>query len=310
MNLGCACGPPIVERLNRLSINQQKHHHLTWGGGRCHQPYRQSCYLSKNLMPRPKVCSLGGTRFVPSGLYFPRFAIRGGFVNPQPRYKAPGGCPPHGSLTSISLPSPGSPRYRFPCFIGTMKMCDSQRPSHRASFPSLGDTRRRACRFAPSGPERTTAGLGFVIRSPTPDHDTWRRSGPPKVPGEPECAYALFSDPGEPDVTATRPLRQVGTAPRTAYGEGSPREVISGLHHTASALAVYASQCGFRRPTQDSLLAAGQALPDGIGYPQGSYERFSRCYSHRFPLPQASWRKRCPLSCPLFLSCSSVCARP
>jgi len=69
-------------------------------------------------------------------------------------------------------------------------------------------------------------------------------------------------------------LRQVGTAPRTAYGEGSPREVISGLHHTALALAVYASQCGFRRPTQDSLLAAGQALPDGIGYPQGSNERF------------------------------------
>jgi hypothetical protein len=41
---------------------------------------------------------------------------------------------------------------------------------------------------------------------------------------------------------------------------------------------------------QDSLLAAGQALPDGIGYPQGSYERFLRCSLHRFPLSQASWR--------------------
>src|SRR5258707_13848886 len=78
-------------------------------------------------------------------------------------------------------------------------------------------------------------------------------------------------------------LRQVGTAPRTAYGEGSPREVISGLHHTASALAVYASLCGFRRTTQDSLLAAGQALPDGIGYPQGSYERFPRCLLTSLP---------------------------
>ena len=123
------------------------------------------------------------------------------------------------------------------------------------------------------GPERMTEGLEFVIRSPTPENDAWGRSGPPKVPGEPLCAYALLSDPGEPDTTATRPLRQVGTAPRAFNYGGSPREVISGLHHTASALAVYASQCGFRRPTQDSLLAAGQALPDGIGYPQGSYER-------------------------------------
>jgi hypothetical protein len=137
--------------------------------------------------------------------------------------KPPGGWPPHGSLTDIPLPSTGSPRYRFPGFNGTMKMCDSRRPSHRASFPSLGDTRRRACRFAPIDPERMTAGLEYIIRSPTPEIDAWRRYGPPKVPGEPLRAYALLSDPGETDTTATRPLRQVGTAPRTAYREGSPR---------------------------------------------------------------------------------------
>jgi hypothetical protein len=50
-------------------------------------------------------------------------------------------------------------------------------------------------------------GLEFAIRSPTPENDAWRRSGPPKVPGEPSCAYALLSDPGEPDLSATRPLR-------------------------------------------------------------------------------------------------------
>ena len=55
-------------------------------------------------------------------------------------------------------------------------------------------------------------------------------------------------------------IRQVGTVPHASYGEGSPREVISGLNHTASALAVYASQCGSHRPTQDSLLAAGPAF--------------------------------------------------
>jgi hypothetical protein len=51
-------------------------------------------------------------------------------------------CPLHGSTMSISLPSPGSPRSRFPCFMGTMEMCDFLRPSRRASLPSLGDTMR------------------------------------------------------------------------------------------------------------------------------------------------------------------------
>ena len=50
--------------------------------------------------------------------------------------------------------------------------------------------------------------------------------------------------------------------------------VISGLNHTAFDLAVYASQGRSPATTQDSLPAAGPALPDGIGYPQGSDERF------------------------------------
>ena len=50
--------------------------------------------------------------------------------------------------------------------------------------------------------------------------------------------------------------------------------VISGLNRTAFDLAVYASQGRSPAPTQDSLPAAGPALPDGIGYPQGSDKRF------------------------------------
>jgi hypothetical protein len=50
--------------------------------------------------------------------------------------------------------------------------------------------------------------------------------------------------------------------------------VISGLNHTAFDLAVYASQGRSPTPTQDSLPAAGPALPDGIRYPQGFFERF------------------------------------
>jgi hypothetical protein len=52
------------------------------------------------------------------------------------------------------------------------------------------------------------------------------------------------------------------------------RSLISGLDSTAFALAVYASSAGSPQPTPDSLPAACQALPGGIGYPQGSSERF------------------------------------
>jgi len=34
---------------------------------------------------------------------------------------------------------------------------------------------------------------------------------------------------------------------------------------------------GYPPATQDSLPAAGPALPDGVGYPQGSSERFQVC---------------------------------
>ena len=73
----------------------------------------------------------------------------------------PAGSPRHGSRTSISLPSPGSLRSRFPRFNGTMEMCDFLHPSRRARLPSLGDTMRRDLCFAPGGPGHPTAGQGF-----------------------------------------------------------------------------------------------------------------------------------------------------
>ena len=152
-----------------------------------------------------------GIRFVPPWLHDPALLSVGLPVTRNRGSKPPDGFPPHGSMTDIPLPSAGSPQARFPCFHGTMKMCDSLGPSRRASFPSLGNTRRCVGTFAPCGPARPTAGLGFVIRSPPPDFIAWRPSGPPKVPGESHCAYALFSDPGRTDVT--RPLRWVGAAP-------------------------------------------------------------------------------------------------
>ena len=82
--------------------------------------------------------------------------------------------------------------------------------------------------------------------------------------------------------------------PRGVHTEGSPRVVLSRLNSTALALAVYASQWSLLAPTQDSLPAAGQALPGGIGYPQGSYERFQTVV---ILLSQASWRKDSVYNC-------------
>jgi len=58
----------------------------------------------------------------------------------------------------------------------------------------------------------------------------------------------------------------------------------------ASELAVYASWCRLPDPTQDSLPAAGQALPDGTSTRKGSAERFPSQLLIDFLLSRASWR--------------------
>ena len=55
------------------------------------------------------------------------------------------------------------------------------------------------------------------------------------------------------------------------------RGSITRLQHSLSTLRRRTS------PTQDSLPAAGQALPDGIGYPLGSNERFPICFLTSLP---------------------------
>ncbi len=82
-----------------------------------------------------------------------------------------------------------------------------------------------------------------------------------QVPRDPSCALALLSDPGGTE--HVRPLRRVGAVPAADKSEDS-RNDLSRLNHTAWTLAVYASPRGSPLPTQDSLPAAGQALPGGI----------------------------------------------
>ena len=74
-----------------------------------------------------------------------------------------------------------------------------------------------------------------------------------------------------------------GAVPASDNNEDSPRGMISGLNHTAFDLAVYTSQWRSPATTQDSLPAAGPALPDRIGDPQGSCKRFHVCGDPPFP---------------------------
>jgi len=150
-----------------------------------------------------------------------------------------------------------------------MKMCDPLRSSRRASLPSLGSTTVTLW-FRSAGHERAACGRELVSRCPLSRHESVEVVGSPRFLENPLCLCPVLR-PRQTNVpghysTLTRPPRIVLRR--------LTQVVISGLNRTASTLAVYASSGASRHATQDSLPAAGQALPDGIGYPQGSYERF------------------------------------
>ena len=222
-------------------------------------------------LPQIRTCPIQASGSSRHG-FTSRFAMRGRYVNPQPGYKAPDGCPTHDSMASIPLPSSGFPRYRFPFVNGTMGMCDFLRPFRRASFSFVWQYHAwrlsvRSCR-----PKHQTAGQGCVIRSPQPDMNAWRRSGPPKFLENPHVSTPCSQTPAE---TVASSHNNAPTRPPLFKRRRLPATIsISGLNSTASTRAVYASPAASLQRTQDSLPAVGQTLPDGIGYPQGSYERF------------------------------------
>ena len=125
------------------------------------------------------------------------------------------------------------------------------------SLPAVQDTKPRAW-GSQSGPH---------VR-------TFPQGGKQGLPGSrtTHCPFALFFDPGRTE--HARPLRRVSMAPAMSTTKAPTIFQLSRLNRTASGLAVYASSRALPHATQNSLPAAGQALPDGLGYPQGCYERF------------------------------------
>ena len=148
------------------------------------------------------------------------------------------------------------------------------RPSRRASFPSLGDTIVPSHLFVPASlGRRLRINLELVSRYLRPAA-TMETTGSPKFPGSPGDHSPCSSDPGVTRHADGSRCRSCLPRPPRLTTTNAHDDGISGLNHTAFDLAVYASSWRSPDTTQDSLPAAGPALPDGIGYPQGFNERF------------------------------------
>jgi len=174
----------------------------------------------------------------------------------------------------------------------------------RDSLPLPSSARQRARTWSPGGPnrdvdaEQTTGSLTFLSNPhvPMPRSTT------------PDCLIRLAKT-------------TIQHGPRSHHNEDASHNFLSRLYHAALALAVYASQGRSPLTTQDSLPAAGQALPGRIGYLLGCYERFrimsSVTYSSSFlKLRDARWLKTIWYNGPIAGTLSTVglrvsgCARP
>ena len=104
-----------------------------------------------------------------------------------------------------------------------------------------------------------------------------RRTDTLKFPGSPSVPLPCSPTPAGP---LRQAIRRSDAAPAAATARAPTIRRLSGLNHTASALAVYASPHGSHRRTQDSLPLSANSTERDFN-PQDSYERFLRRFLHR-----------------------------
>ena len=211
----------------------------------------------------------GRAHICASGSSADRFAIRNGPrgypIELRGQVTEPR-CVPPVALDRLCRPTlrfpPQGPPGRVPLLRRYYQSATTScRPSRRASLPSLGGTSVALVRFAPgrtSAPPRPGVGHPLAPTGKLPR----KRQDLPSSWRTPIVRLRMFhTDAGR--TADTRPLRcrDMALGHRTAK---APAKGLSTLNSMAFGLAVYASQCGLPRPTQNSLPAAGQALPDGL----------------------------------------------
>ena len=201
-------------------------------------------------------------------------------------------------LASLHWLRSGTVRQLRRYYQGAMTSC---RPSRRTSLPSLGGTSALHSFCSLLGGRVRRRGLELVDPVSPAGIVAEETTGSPKFLGNPNCPFAhVQSTPAgllAPD--------HYGAAawPLVCEKQRLPRKVfrrsIAWLSDSLSTLR----SAGYPAPTQDSLPAAGQALPDGLFHPQGSDERFQSCFLHLIPLSQA-----CLAQSPYRLPYGTACA--
>src|SRR3990172_2771876 len=169
--------------------------------------------------------------------------------------KSPSSVPSTVPSHDISFPPQGLLGFGFPCFLGTTKCSDARSSVSirfvvlRSSIPFTHSP------FAPDDGEcRADGPGGSAFRAAFPRAASSRRGtiGPPTFLGNPLCLCPALRPrrDGTRQAFTTRPR-----GPRSDHDEGSTQGCLSGLNHTAWALAVYASPRGL--PHHDARLASG-----------------------------------------------------
>ena len=182
------------------------------------------------------------------------------------RSPVPSSCfPPTVLLPDASLPSPGFSMGRVPRLLryyqGATTSC---RPFRRTSFSFVWRYHGRppVCSLPPSRVLPDGPGVGYPV-SPA-GIGACGDGRISHVPGEPRLCLCPALRPRRTD--RIRPLRCGGTAPILTTRKATAmnfRGSITRLWHWLSTLC----RVGPPTATQDSLPAAGQALPDGLDYP-------------------------------------------
>ena len=179
--------------------------------------------------------------------------------------------------TAVSCRDLRSRRHYLPASPESVKASSMlERLLARVAIPlqRLGFARPRpSCRVRVSGVGHPVSPAGKLSVGTT---------GSPRFLGNPNRALALLFDPGRTD--GVRPFDATARPPHRPRRR-LPRLDLSGLNGTASALAVYASQC--RLPVHHARLASG-CWPDFSGRvpPAGFHRKVSRCILHPILLSQ------------------------
>ena len=200
-------------------------------------------------------------------------------------------CARHGSLDQVCRSTlrfpPQGPPGRVPLLQRYYQSATTPcRPSRRASFPSLGGTSVSLVGFAP---RRTSAPSRPGVGHPVTPAGIWprRRQGLPsswgisivRLPCSKPTPAGLLA-PDQYSAAAWPLVFQKQRLPRKVF-----RRSIAWLSDSLSTLR----SAGYPNPTQDSLPAAGQALPDGLSTRKTPLRGFRSASYISFLLSQASW---------------------